>query len=162
MAADNGSTEIFRSARLWTSNVYGAAIARIGAVILISVMLGIVWWVHRGLGTLVFVSGWICIVIGTILALYPGKLIAAIPYTVELKIEGTEKVVVLYAPMKKVCIPMQDIAGVRRSFFRQGFIVKFSKRHGLLKAFTIHGGFGIQGQQLARTLETVMSARNDS
>ena len=147
---DYQQSKMFHASKLWSSNVYGGAVAGIGAAILISVMVGLVAWLAPTPKTFMFAGGLILTMIGTLVGLFPGNLIAATPYAVGLE-KG--KGLCLYAPLKKVYVPIQDVKEVQNSFFRQGSVVKLNRRHGLLKGFSIHGGFGLQGQQLVRAIQ---------
>jgi hypothetical protein len=66
---------------------------------------------------------------------------------------------VIIALLKIVYIPIEEIKGVRRSLLAVGWIVSLSRRHGLLKGFVIHGGFGRQSGELARAIENEIARR---
>jgi hypothetical protein len=153
---DNPKSQIFHASKVWTSNVYGAAVAGIGAAILISAMVVIMAWLSPHRAHLSFAAGLILMEIGTLLGLYPGNLIAATPFAVELE-EG--KGIRLYAPLKKVYIPIEEVKKVESSFLRQGTVVRLSRRHGLLTGFSIHWGFGREGQELSRAIQDELARR---
>ena len=90
-------------------------------------------------------------IIVTLLAMFPGNLIAATPVAVELESGRGLRVI---APLKKIYIPMEDVQEVRDSTSawtsRQGAVVKLNKRHGLLKSFAIHWAFVEEGGNLLK------------
>ena len=150
----------FDASRYWQSNVYGAAVAGLGMAALLSVVAVIILSGTRGLDRASVVgAGLVISVLLTLLCLYPGNQIAAYPYAVEIK-EG--KNLRLLAPLKSVCIPIAELKSVRTSFLALGWIVTFNSRHGLLKSFVIHGGFGARGKDLAEVIQEEIIRRDRS
>lgn len=96
----------------------------------------------------------------TLVAMFPGNLLAAHPIAVELE-EG--KGLRLRAPLKELYIPIKEIQAVSdstvSSFFSGGILVQLSKRHGLLKSFIIDWFFGDDGKELARVLQREINNR---
>jgi hypothetical protein len=144
---------IFKASGIWESNVWGATVAGIGTGLLLSVIAGILLFESEGPSGRRAGLALILTVIATLLAMFPGNLIAAVPVAVELE-EG--KGLRLIAPMKKLYIPIEEVKEVRDStvaqILQQGTVVKLNKRHGLLKSFAIHWAFGDEGRQLARAI----------
>jgi hypothetical protein len=144
---------IFKASGIWESNVWGATVAGIGTGLLMSVLAGILLFESEGPSGRRAGLGLILTIIATLLAMFPGNLIAAVPVAVELE-EG--KGLRLIAPLKKLYIPIEELQEVRDStvaqIFQQGTVVKLNKRHGLLKSFAIHWAFGDEGRQLARAI----------
>jgi len=145
-------SRIFKASRFWESNVWGATVAGIGMGILMTVIGGIMLWEEKAPDALPVAL--ILTTVTSLLALFPGNLIAAVPIAVEL--EGGEGLH-LIAPLKKLYIPFEEVQEVRDStvarIFQQGTVVKLNKRHGLMKSFAIHWSFGDQGRQLARAIQ---------
>jgi hypothetical protein len=153
-------SRIFKASRIWDSNVWGATVAGIGAGLLMTAVAGILLWEAEDRNVRMFAGLWILANVTTLVALFPGNLIAAVPIAVELE-EG--KGLRLIAPLKKLYIPFEEVQEVRDStvarIFQQGTIVKLNKRHGLMKSFAIHWSFGDQGRQLARAIQQEISRR---
>ena len=149
----------FEAARLWQSNLYGAAVAGIGGSVILGVVAGILLYPlypPPGLDVLLTAGGLIASVILGLVCMYPGNLIAVHPYAVELE-QG--RGLRLLTPLKKVYIPMEDVKEVRRSYLQLGWVVKLTRRHRALTRFYIHGGFGRQGGELARAIEEEIARR---
>jgi len=147
-------SRIFKASRFWDSNVWGATVAGIGGGLLMTAVAGIVLWEADDWNQRMFAALWILTTVTTLVALFPGNLIAAVPIAVELE-EG--KGLRLIAPLKKLYIPFEEVQEVRDStvarIFQQGTVVKLNNRHGLIKSFAIHWRFGDQGRQLARAIQ---------
>ena len=147
-------SRIFKASRFWDSNVWGATVAGIGGGLLMTAVAGIVLWEADDWNQRMFAALWILTTVTTLVALFPGNLIAAVPIAVELE-EG--KGLRLIAPLKKLYIPFEEVQEVRDStvarIFQQGTVVKLNNRHGLIKSFAIHWSFGDQGRQLARAIQ---------
>ncbi|NDQ56402.1 MAG: hypothetical protein GZ088_04915 [Acidipila sp.] len=123
-----------------------------------TVIAGILVWTSKTEKGLIFGAGWILTIVATFCCWFPGNLVAATPFAVELEEEGLR----LYAPFKKLYIPIEEIKEVKRGFLQQGIVVKLKKRHRLLKSFNIHWAFGEQGRQLARALENEIARRQST
>jgi len=119
-----------------------------GATCLICVVAGILFWGTEGktmaLSTLLVLGP-----VGSLIAAYPGNLIAASPYAVELR-PGVS--LLLRAPFKTVYIPLSDVRSVEYSPFRLGYTVSLRQRKRLLTGFSINKGFGAEGPELARAI----------
>jgi hypothetical protein len=89
-------------------------------------------------------------VFAVLLLLYPGNLAVAFPYAVEIE-HG--KGLRLFGPMKNVYVPLLDVKDVRSSLLAFGWVVNLRRGHRALTAFTIHGGFGPEGKELASQIE---------
>ena len=123
------------------------------------VMAGILVWTSETETGLMFGAGWIFTIVATFCCVFPGNLVAATPFAVELEeVKGLR----LYAPFKKLFIPIEEIKEVKRGFLQQGTIVKLKTRHRLLKSFNIHWAFGEQGRQLAGALENEIARRQST
>jgi hypothetical protein len=140
----------FEASRLWRSNVYGAAAAAFGGALLFCAIAGTMAYMSPDLEVLLLAAGLVASGVIGLLVLYPGNQIAAYPYAVEIE-KG--KGLRLFAPLKKVYVPIQDVREIRRSFLALGWVVKLSRRQRLLTRFAIHGGFGGQGGDLARAIQ---------
>src|SRR6266849_5861513 len=140
---NNQEPRIFKASRVWASNVWGATVAGIGGGLLISVVAAILLFDSAGPGGTRVGAVWILTSIVTVLATFPGKLIAAVPIAVDLE-QG--KGLLLHAPLQKLYIPFKEVKEVRDStvsqVFQQGIVVKLNKRHGLMKSFAIHWTIG--------------------
>jgi len=154
---ENPELRRFEASRLWEFNVYGAVVGGIGGGILMCVVAGII--LSDGIGldqaSLVAVVLIANVILGLLL-LFPGNMVVQSPFAVELQ-EG--KGLRVYAPLKTVYIPMDDVKEVRRSWLTLGWVVKLNRRHRLLKAVVIHGGFGRQGGELARAIQEEIARR---
>ena len=157
-SANGNERRIFNASRAWKSNVWGATVAGIGGSLVLSIVAGILLFYSAGptgrkAGIVLILT-----IVGSVLAMFQGNLIAAVPISVELE-QG--KGLYLCAPLKKLYIPMEDVVEVRDSaawqFLQQGIVVKLNKRHGLMKSFAIHWAFGSEGRQLARAIEAEIS-----
>lgn len=149
----------FEASRLWEFNVYGAVVAGIGGFVVLCVVAGIIISSGRGLDVYLIVGAMIASVILTLLCLFPGNLVAVHPFAVELE---AGKGLRLLAPLKEVYIPIEDVKAVRRSYLELGWAVKLNRRHGALTRFSIHGGFGRQGGELARAIQEEIAHRGSS
>lgn len=141
---------IFKAGQFWSSNVFGAALGGAGAGILMFTVMCIAVWEKPTSGNILFAAGLVLVLIISILCFLPGNWIAAFPYAVELE-DG--KGLVLYAPLKKIYIPIEDVRDVRSSFFQQGYVVRLKRRHRLLTSFVINRFFGDQAELLARAIQ---------
>ncbi len=157
--AENPELRRFEAARLWESNVYGAIVAGIGGSVVLCAVAGILIYMARGPGVYLVAGGMITSAVIGLLCLFPGNLVAVHPYAVELE-QG--KGLRLLAPLKKVYIPIDDVKEVRRSYLQLGWAVKLSRRHGALTRFSIHGGFGRQGKDLARAIQEEIARRGQA
>ena len=145
---------IFKASIIWESNVWGAIDAGIGGGLFLLLVAGISIFDSEGPTGKMYDLVLVLTTIATLLAMYPGNLLAVAPVAVEL--EGG-KGLHLIAPLKKLYIPMEEVQEVRDStlarIFQQGTVVKLNKRHGLLKSFVIHWAFGDEGRQLAQAIQ---------
>jgi hypothetical protein len=141
----------FEASRLWHFNLYGALAGGIGGGVLMCVVAGIILFSsgERRQGFLFAGAVIGCAIIG-FLCLYPGNQIAVYPYAVEVE-EG--RGLRLFAPLKQVYVPIQDVQAVRRSFLSLGWVVTLRKGPRLLTRFIIPGAFGPQGAELAREIQ---------
>jgi hypothetical protein len=150
LTPQDSAPRIFKAGRFWTSNVFGAAVGGVGAVILMLVMTGIVVWLKPSRGNILFAAGLAFILALSALCFLPGNLVAGYPYQVAIE-EG--KGLRVCAPFKELFIPIADVRDVRRSVLQQGYIVRLSRRHRLLKSFVISPIFGEQAEPLVRAIE---------
>ena len=153
---------IFKASRIWESNVWGAAVAGIGAGLLMTTVASILLWGTPSTNVRIFAIAWIFTTVLTLLALFPGNLIAAVPVAVEFE---AGKGLWLIAPLKRLYIPLTELAEVRDSMpwqlLQEGIIVKLNKRHGLMKSFAVHWAFGPNGRQLARLIQREIVIRGE-
>lgn len=156
LEAQSGHSRIFKASRYWTSNVWGAALAGFGVAILLSVMMGIVLWHTHAWQVILWVVGIYFVITAALLYIFPGNGIAAYPYAVEIE-EG--KGLRLYAPWKKIYLPIEDVRDVRWSFFGQAFVVRLNRRHRVLRRFIIHRFFGSEGESLADAIQEEIRRR---
>ena len=141
---------IFKAGQFWSSNVFAAALGGAGGAILMLVMMCIVVWLKPVRENILFAVALVSVLIISILCFFPGNRIAAFPYAVAVH-EG--KGLELYAPLKKLYIPIEDVRDIRESFIQQGFVVHLTRRHRLLTSFVIHRFFGDQAEPLARAIQ---------
>lgn len=140
---------MFKAGQFWSSNVFGAALGGAGAVTLMLVIMGIIVSANPEPKAILFAAAMAAILVICVLCFLPGNWIAAFPYAVAIE-EG--KGLYLYAPLKKVYIPIEDVRDVKESFLQQGFVVRLNRRHRLLTSFAIHGFFGEEAEPLARAI----------
>lgn len=137
-----------------------ATVGGIGGGLLMCTVLGIVLWGNPSRENAEFASLIVLLIVATFLCAFPGNMIATWPYRVELE---PQKGIRLFAPFKSVYIPLVELRQVRRTVwmqvFQQGIVVTLCRRHGLLKAFVIHWGFGEEGRQLAQVLQDYLADR---
>jgi hypothetical protein len=145
----------YRASGYWRTNISGAVLAGIGGTILLLTVFTIVLW---GSGfaeenVIWFIA--ICLILlGTALAFYPGNWVVTYPLAVEVE---PSKQIVLIAPWKRLIIPIEDLRDIRNSPLHQGYVVRFRRRHGLLKSFIIHWFFGDERRALAEAIESVVN-----
>jgi hypothetical protein len=158
--ANNEGPRIFKASRIWEFNVWGAIVGGIGGGLVKLVVATILIFDSEGptgrMDGLVLALT----IAATLLAMFPGNLIAVTPVAVELE---SGKGLRLIAPLKKLYISMEEVQEVRDSTSawssRQGAVVKLNKRHGLLKSFAIHWAFGEEGRQLAQAIQRELLLR---
>jgi len=154
------ASRIFKASKYWESNVWGAVIAGIGGGLVISVVGGILLFDSAGPSGRRAGAVLILTIAGSLLAIFPGNLLATAPIAVELE---AGKGLLLCAPLKKLFIPIAEVAAVRDStvfhIFQQGIVVKLSRRHGLMKSFIIHWAFGDEGKELAQLVQREINKR---
>jgi hypothetical protein len=144
---------IFKAGQFWNSNVFGAALGGAGGGILMLVMMCIVVWLKPARENIFFAVTLALVLVICTLCFLAGNLIAAFPYAVSVE-EG--KGLELYAPLKKLYIPIEDIRDIRKSFIQQGYVVRLKRRHRLLTSFLIHRFFGDQAEPLANAIQEVI------
>ena len=158
--ANNDGARIFKASRIWEFNVWGAILGGIGGGLFMLVVATVLIFDSEGTtgrmdGLALFLT-----IIATLLAMFPGNLIAATPIAVELEKGRGLRVI---APLKKLYIPMEDVQEVRDSTSawtpRPGAVVKLNKRHGLIKSIAIHWAFGDEGGQLAQAIQRELLLR---
>lgn len=115
------------------------------------VMMSIVVWMKPDPRNILFAATLALIIVVSVLCFSSGNMGAAYPYAVTVE-QG--KGLQLYAPFKKLYIPIQDIQDVRKSLTQQGYVVRLKRPHRLLTSFVIHSFFGDQGEPLARAIES--------
>jgi len=147
---------IFKAGQFWSSNVSGAALGGAGAVILMLVMMGIVVWMKPDRENILFAATLTLILVVSMLCFLAGNMGAVYPYAVAVQ-EG--KGLQLYAPLKKLYIPIEDVRDVRKSILGQGYVVRLKRRHRLLTSFVIHSFFGDQAEPLANAIREEIRRR---
>lgn len=159
-AETDRALRIFKASKYWDFNVWGAVVAGIGGGLLISVIGGILLFDSAGPSGRRAGAVLILTIAGTLLAMFPGNLLAAVPIAVELE-DG--KGLRLCAPLKKLYIPIDEVEAVRDStvfqIFQQGIVVQLNRRHGLMKSFIIHWAFGDEGKELAQAVQREINKR---
>ena len=118
LTPEGAPQRVFKAGQFWSSNVSGAALGGAGAVILMSVMMGIVVWMNPDRQNILFAATLTLILVASVLCFLPGNMGAVYPYAVAVQ-EG--KGLQLYAPLKKLYIPIEDVRDVRKSFLGQGY-----------------------------------------
>jgi hypothetical protein len=158
--ANNDAARIFKASKIWEFNVWGAIVGGIGSGLVMLVVATILIFDSEGATGRMYGLALLLTVIMTLLAMFPGNLIAATPVAVELESGRGLRII---APLKKLCIPIADVESVRDSTSawtsRYGAVVKLNKRHGLLTSFAIHWAFGNKGQQLAQAIQRELLLR---
>lgn len=147
---------VFKAGQFWSSNVSGAALGAAGAVILISLTMGIVVWMNPNRQNILFAATLALILVASLLCFLPGNMGAVYPYAVTVQ-EG--RGLQLQAPLKKLYIPIEDVRDVRKSFIGQGYVVRLKRRHRLLTSFVIHWFFGDQAEPLANAIREEIRRR---
>jgi hypothetical protein len=151
-------SRLFSGSRFWQSNVSGAALAGLGFILLLTVVGIIALWMSGARLQVVLVFGFIFIyLVGILLAGFPGNLIAYYPFAIEVRQEGT---LCLFAPFKKIIIPIEVVRDIRNSLFQGGYVVRLTHRHGLLTRFVIHWWFGSEREPLARAIQDAINRRS--
>jgi len=93
------------------------------------------------------------VVIG-LLAYFPGNLAVYWPYAVEVD-PGVG--LTLFGPFKIVFIPITEVLDVEQSSFTPGYVVLFSKSHGLIKRCIIHRFFGVEREGLVHAIRQAIN-----
>jgi len=145
-----GGSQTFRASRLWTSNVWGAAFAGIGAGTLMSIVATIVMLQTSSPKVAVLMAAWIALVLLSALGLFPGH---AVEVTVN-RSRGLR----LRAPFQDLYIPIAHLRDVTPGL-HEGFVVRLNRRHGLLTEFLIHNLFGPEGKPLADAIAEEIQLR---
>ncbi|HEV2521502.1 MAG TPA: hypothetical protein VGT24_03900 [Candidatus Acidoferrales bacterium] len=103
---------IFKASRIWESNVWGATVGGIGAGLVMLVIAIIL--IFDSAGPAGRMDGFVLAItiIATLLALFPGNLIAVIPVAVELQ---SGKGLRIVAPLKNLYIPIEEVQEIRDS-----------------------------------------------
>ncbi|HZR56047.1 MAG TPA: hypothetical protein VFA74_04175 [Terriglobales bacterium] len=135
----------FKGSRYWTSNVWGAVVAGIGGGTLMSVVAIIVLSGSPSPKIMLFMGGWVLILLVAVLAWFPGNAIARFPYEVMVE-KG--KGLRIRAPLKELFIPIQEVRDVSPSF-PLGFVIRLKHRQRFLTQIFIHKLFGSRGKPLA-------------
>jgi hypothetical protein len=145
----SGTSLIFEAGQFWSSNVSGAALGGAGAVILMSVMMGIMVWMNPDRQDILFASTLVLILVSSVLCFLPGNMGAVYPYAITVE-EG--KGLQLHAPFKRLFIPIDDIRDIQASFLQPGYVVRLNRSHRLLKSFLIPSYFGDQAEPLVNAI----------
>jgi hypothetical protein len=117
-----------------------------GGVILFVLGGNLLWLAHSSQGRL-WGAGLVLCTLGTTLALFLGNLIGRWPYAAEF--QKKKDGLWLFAPFKKLYIPIEEISKVEWSLLASGWVVKLKKRKGLLKRFVLQG-WGQDARTLAQ------------
>ena len=139
----------FKSSRWWSFNIWGATVAGFGTGVLVSTLdvIGAVNGAPKSEPLRIALVIW-GIVMLAVLAYFPGNAIARHPYEVVIE-KG--KGLRVYAPFKKLYIPIEDIRDV--GFSAEGSLVRLKRRRWMLTVFIIHRLFGSQGPPLADAIQ---------
>jgi len=148
---------IFRAGQLWSSNVFGAALAGGLGGVLMLVVMGIVVSGNPTPNNILFATGLAVVLVLSAICFLPGNWIAAFPYAVAVE-EG--RGLELYAPLKRLYIPIEDVRDIRKSFLQQGYVIRLRRRHRLLTSFVIPWWFfGDQAEPLAKAIQEEIQRR---
>lgn len=123
--------------------------AGIGAACLFSIGGGILLWQSEGWVGWLWGAGLFLFAIAAMWALFAGNAAAVYPYAVEIEERKGFRV---YAPFKKVYIPIQEVKRVSWSWLCVGWVVKLRRRRGILPGFIIHVAWGQRGRELAQAI----------
>lgn len=156
LGPENAPPRIFKAGQFWSSNVFGAALGGAGAGILMLVVMGIVVSGNPTPNNILFAATLALALVMSVVYFFPGNGIAAFPYAVAVE-EG--KGLQLYAPLKKLYIPIEDVRDIQKSFIQQGYVVRLQRRHRLLTSFVIHRFFGDQVEPLAHAIQEELRQR---
>ncbi len=147
---------VFKAARFWNSNVVGACVGGALGGALIVVVMGVVVLENPTRGAILFAGVVVLALTLTVLWLVPGNGIAVYPYAVAVdQGRGLE----LHAVLRRVYIPASDLRDLRRSYLQPGYIVRLTRRHGLLGSFIIPWYFGDQAEPLAAAIREEIGRR---
>jgi len=149
----------YEAPRWWRSNIYGAILAGMAGASVLCVYAYIFLSHGNGFESMLYAGGLIANVILAIACLFPGNLIAWYPFAVEVE-EG--KGLIIFAPLKTVYIPLDNVKEIRWSWLTTGWRVRLNKRQRALTGFTIHAAFGAQGRDLARSIQEQIARRAGS
>jgi hypothetical protein len=116
----------------------------------------IVVWGNPTPGNILFAATLTLILVVSVLCFLPGNMGAVYPYAVAVE-EG--KGLQLYAPLKKLYIPIEDLRDVQKSVLGQGYVVRLNRRRRLLTSFVIHSFFGDQAEPLANAIRDEIRRR---
>jgi hypothetical protein len=141
--------QIFRAWRYWEGNVCGAAVAAVAALIVLSIVGGIVLFGAQGVESRLWGAGILLAAITLAFAFLLGKLADFWPYAVE--IHNGEGLWV-YAPFERFYVPMKEVKRIKWSWLWAGWVIQLGKRRGLLTRFVIHSAWGQQGRELVRAI----------
>ena len=125
--------------------MWGATVASFGAGMLLSTLdvIGAANGAPKSESLRIALLIW-GLVLLVVLAYFPGNAIARYPYEVVIE-KG--KGLRVYAPFKKLYIPIEDLRDV--GFSGEGSAVRLKRRRRVLTVFIIHKFFGSQGLPLA-------------
>jgi len=152
----DGESKFFRPSKIWTANTCGAAVGgMVAGAIMLVIAARILWASPEIKGTFIG-AAWLLVVIASLLGMYPGNWIASAPYAVRL-VKG--RGLWLYAFLKKVYIPMDEVVEINESLLGTRAVITLSNRHGLLKSFWIPWAYGEQGRALVLEIRKEMVRR---
>jgi len=156
LVVTEGETKCFRASKLWTANVCAAAVGGISGLAITSVLLLNVLWASPENKNRFLAAAWLLMIFVSAWGMYPGNWIASAPYAVKIS-QG--KGLWLYAFLRKVYIPLDEISEIDESLLGTRTVIKLSKRHGLLKSFWIHRAYGDQGRELVLEIRKEIARR---
>jgi hypothetical protein len=153
---ENGE-RIFKAGQFWSSNVCMAMLGGLAGGILLLVVMIIVVSGNPTRHNVLFASVLVLTIVIYVVCVLFGNLSAAYPYAVAIE-DG--KGLQLYAPLKKLYIPIEDVKDVRMSLLRQGYVVRLRRSHRLLTQFVIHAFWGKQAAPLADAIQEQIRQNN--
>lgn len=151
---------VYHASKLWEFNVYGSIVAGLSGGTLLIVLALLVLRISEksSLGLLFLLVAIVNLGVG-LLILYTGNLIATFPHAVEVA-PGTG--LRLYAPWKRIYVPVHEIQDVKKSLLYQGYVIRLRRRRGLLRRIIIHWFFGREREALVRAIhETLEQAKGN-
>jgi len=147
---------VFKASRAWTFNLRAAVLAGIGGTGVMGVVATMLVVSSASPKGRLFGAAWLLALVVVLLVGVLGNGLAAYPFEVVVH-RGVG--VRLRAPFREVSISVQNLRDVQVDALG-GYVVRLTRRRGLLGSFTIHRMFGAEGGPLAAAIRGEIEARD--